>query len=640
MFWGIMTDIQSRSIRQKAIERHNERLKRRIMSMEMMSRRFSWIRLAVVLVGGVVTWFAGTFANARWGWLTFIVAFILFVIVVICHRRLESWIAKFKKRSAICADRLARMTLDWDHIPEKAFSGKDRSTSLKLDLDLTGRRSLHTLLNTSISRQGSLLLEEWLSEAVPNLDEIQKRQGVVKELVKLPRFRDRLELNFRLASKEQLEANKLLQWLEEEVPSRRLAWALPVAILLAATDLVLFVLNNTGKLPAIWFVSLLLYAAFYFFNIGAIGEFLESIVQLDTELGKFQVILHFLETYPYRNNANLRQLCRPFHEPDHLPSVKLRKLRVITVAIGLRSNLVFGLLLNLVFPWDLFFASLAIRSRDEVSRYLPLWLDVLHQVEGLIALANFAFLNPDYSFPEIHLDIHPVFQAEGLGHPLIPGESRVSNDFEVPISGQLYIITGSNMAGKSTFIKTIGINLCLAYAGSPVCARRLRMIPFRLDSCIHITDSVTDGFSYFYAEVKCLKRVLDDLKKENSDPLLYLIDEIFRGTNNRERLIGSRAYVKAAVGGNGVGFLATHDLELASLAETSSGIGNYHFCDFVQDGRLAFDYKIRPGPSPTTNALKIMEMEGLPFENSSTSHSENKNGPRQEPGASGTEPGG
>jgi DNA mismatch repair ATPase MutS len=188
------------------------------------------------------------------------------------------------------------------------------------------------------------------------------------------------------------------------------------------------------------------------------------------------------------------------------------------------------------------------------------------------------------------------------------------------------------MAGKSTFIKTLGINLCLAYAGGPVCARRLYAVPFRLDACIRITDSVTDGFSYFYAEVKCLKRLLEELKADNTLPLLYLIDEIFRGTNNRERLIGSRAYVKAVAGGNGVGFLATHDLELASLAETIPELSNYHFRDFVQDGRLVFDYKIRPGPCPTTNALKIMQMEGLPFETSSTSHSESKNAPRAAPG--------
>jgi DNA mismatch repair ATPase MutS len=229
-------------------------------------------------------------------------------------------------------------------------------------------------------------------------------------------------------------------------------------------------------------------------------------------------------------------------------------------------------------------------------------------------LAGFAAVNPEYTFPQIGPDAPAALQAEGLGHPLLPPERKVCNDFSVKELGELAVITGSNMAGKSTFIKTIGINLCLAYAGGPVNARGFRFRPLRLHTCIQISDSIPDGFSYFYAEVKCLKRLLERLEADDSLPLLYLIDEIFRGTNNRERLIGSRAYVQALIGARGVGVLATHDLELTSLEQISSLVSNFHFRDHVEDGKLVFDYTLRPGPSPTTNALKIMRMEGLPVE--------------------------
>jgi DNA mismatch repair ATPase MutS len=158
--------------------------------------------------------------------------------------------------------------------------------------------------------------------------------------------------------------------------------------------------------------------------------------------------------------------------------------------------------------------------------------------------------------------------------------------------------------------------MCLAYAGGPVSAEMFRTVPFRLHSCIRISDSLTDGYSYFYAEVRCLKTLLDTLAEEEALPVLYLIDEIYRGTNNRERLIGSRAFIKEVVGRPGIGFLATHDLELSSLAEFSPLIRNFHFRDYVTDGKLQFDYRLLPGPSPTTNALRIMEMEGLPVETS------------------------
>jgi DNA mismatch repair ATPase MutS len=169
------------------------------------------------------------------------------------------------------------------------------------------------------------------------------------------------------------------------------------------------------------------------------------------------------------------------------------------------------------------------------------------------------------------------------------------------------------MSGKSTFLRTVGVNLSLAFAGGPVDARLLRTAPFRMRTCIRIQDSVTDGISYFYAEVKCLKSLLAELEGEHDRPLIYFIDEIFRGTNNRERLIGSRAYLEALAGKFGAGLVSTHDLELVQLADELPPIRNHHFRDEVAEDRLIFDFKLHRGPSPTTNALKIMRAEGLPI---------------------------
>jgi DNA mismatch repair ATPase MutS len=199
-----------------------------------------------------------------------------------------------------------------------------------------------------------------------------------------------------------------------------------------------------------------------------------------------------------------------------------------------------------------------------------------------------------------------------MGHPLISPEQKVRNDYRIDRLGEVHIITGSNMAGKSSFLRTAGINLCLAYAGGAVDALELQTSLFRLFTAIRVTDSVTDGISYFYAEVKRLKALLLELQRKDARPLFFLIDEIFRGTNNRERLIGSRAYIRALVGENGLGLIATHDLELVQLAQEMPQVSNFHFRDAIEDGRMVFDYLLRPGPSPTTNALKVMAEEGLP----------------------------
>jgi DNA mismatch repair ATPase MutS len=168
------------------------------------------------------------------------------------------------------------------------------------------------------------------------------------------------------------------------------------------------------------------------------------------------------------------------------------------------------------------------------------------------------------------------------------------------------------MAGKSTFLRTVGVNLCLAYAGAPVNASRMQTSLFRIFTCIKVSDSVQDGLSYFYAEVKRLQALLAATEVADPRAVLFLIDEIFRGTNSRERLIGSRSYIRALTERNALGLVATHDLELVKLADEIKGVANFHFREEVQEGKMVFDYKLRPGPCPTTNALHIMRLEGLP----------------------------
>jgi DNA mismatch repair ATPase MutS len=244
------------------------------------------------------------------------------------------------------------------------------------------------------------------------------------------------------------------------------------------------------------------------------------------------------------------------------------------------------------------------------------WLDTWYQLEGLNSLANFAYLNPDGVFPMMSRGsgetFGRVFEAQDLGHPLIPDVERICNNFTIAQKGEIVIITGSNMAGKSTFLRTLGVNLTLAFSGGVVIAASFDTLPLRLFTCINVSDSLSDGISYFYAEVKRLKALLNELERKDTYPLFFLIDEIFRGTNNREREIGSRAYMKALTGQNGVGVISTHDLELVHLEDDVSGILNYHFREDVTGGRMVFDYRLRQGPCPTTNALKIMRLEGLP----------------------------
>lgn len=607
--------IHQRDHRRQAIERQAARLTNRLAGLADLHRRWSWIRLFAFGLA-----FLASYLGLRYleGWITTLVvlaALGIFIGTIAFHRRLSNQIellSLWKKRRL---EQRCRMDLEWSGIPEADAGILPASNCcLEIDLDLTGNRSLHQLLDLGISHEGSQRLAEWLTQTQPQSGLILQRQQIVRELASLSRFRDRLFANLHQVSQDRLRGTRLLGWLSADAPGSRLGWLLAFSSLFCIINLVILVLNLTGQISPAWMVGYGLYLVFYFSTIGQINPFLNSVVELSQELDKFRRLLTFLENYPYQPGTQLIKLCAAFLKPGKRPSERLRWINLVTAAVGLRSNLILGLLLNLVFPWDYATAFFASRLRSQSQELLPVWLDTWTELEVCCCLADFAWINPQYTFPTVNPSEKQPLLARSLGHPLIPFKQKICNDFTFSEIGQLALVTGSNMAGKSTFIKTIGINLCLAFAGGPVDAQELRVRPFSLHTCIRISDSISDGYSYFYAEVRCLKALLEKLNESHSLPLLYLVDEIFRGTNNRERFLGSQAFIRRLAGANGCGLIATHDLELARLEDESRHVRNFHFEDQVAENRLTFDYRLRTGPSRTTNALKIMEMEGLPID--------------------------
>jgi DNA mismatch repair ATPase MutS len=601
-----------------ALKNQIARLERRLAKMQTLSRRLSWYRLITFVTGGALVFISFFWISETLAWLLAATAVVLFSVAAICHHRLGKGLRRHRIWLEIKKSQLTRMDLDWDNIPPSALQSPLSGLSFEIDLDITGSRSIHQLVDISISREGSLRLATWLLQKAPDLTRILKRQKIIRELVSLTRFRNRLLLNFRLVSRAQLEGKKLLDWLQKGTPDGRVKKLAAVSLVLAALNATLFLWHRIGNMPPYWMLSFFIYIVVYLSGLNLLKHSFKVISQIDDELGKFRQILKFLETYPYGDNHNLKVLCAPFLEPGKLPSRQLGKVKFVSAAIGLRMNPIMAIFLNVAIPWDFLFSSLIQRYRGRIAQQLPLWLKAWERLEASISLADFAYLNPEYIFPDFitgEADRNqPLLVARNLGHPLIPAAQKVCNDFSINQSGEAFIVTGSNMSGKSSFLKTIGVNLCLAYAGGPINAASFRSALFRVFTCIKINDSIVDGFSFFYAEVKRLKALLDALQGNHPYPLFFLIDEIFKGTNNRERLVGSRSFIRSLIGQNGAGLIATHDLELVTLADRFPGITNWHFREDVAGGKMVFDYKLRPGPCPTTNALKIMRMEGLPVD--------------------------
>ncbi len=581
------------------------------------SNRYAWLRLAL-FVGGVLIAIAGFyFVNGWLGWPLLLLTFIVFNVVARFHRRVDHSIARHVAWLRLKRLQLARLTLDWTAIPDLAAPPAQPDHPFEIDLDLTGPRSLHHLIDTATSREASLRLRDWLTQTQPTLEATARRQSLVQELAPLTLFREKLWLQATLAAPDlkrenRWEGQRLLDWLRRRTKSLNLNPTLAVLASLAGLNIVLFILNRFELIPPFWVGSFVAYVIFYNMRAGDTDELFDQAYNLRDGLARLRPVFGFLETYRYGRHSRLKDLCSPLLDRTARPSRQLRRLEWVIIGITMQRNYPIWLILNALVPWRFYFSREIVRSKAELEANLPAWLEVWFELEALNSLANFAWLQPGYTFPQVTETGQAIFQATQLGHPMIPAEEKVRNDFSLDKLGEMAIITGSNMAGKSSFLKAAGVNLCLAYAGGPVDAGRLATGLFRMYGCIKVSDSLTDGFSYFYAEVRRLKALLDAVNAPDPRPVFFLIDEIFRGTNNRERLIGSQSYLQALAGGKCVGLVSTHDLELVYLADLNPLIRNYHFREEVEGDQLLFDYRLRPGPSPTTNALVIMRMAGLP----------------------------
>lgn len=599
-----------RVARTRALENQERRLARRAALLKAESDRLTtWRTLAFIgTVGLALVAYAST---PLLGLAVLIVGGAAFLALVVAHRRVKQAQARFDSLRDIVLNQLARQRLDWQKLPPAAAK-IDYAHPFAADLNIGGDYGLHRVLDTCVSRGGSQRLLAWLTHETPTLDTIHTRQQRVKTLIPQARFRNRLTLTARLSgSGGQWDGARLLHWLNEErsgdiVPR----WALPLLALLAAANLALMVLDYFDILKGWWAISLGVYAVITVWVLLRAGDLFGAALRAKSELDPFTAVLRYLESVP-QASPEMRALLAPFSAGEVRPSVQLRQLNAVLAASSLRQNIIFWFIVNLFVPWDVAVATRLGRSQKSLARDLPLWLDAWYEIEAHQALAQFAYLNPDYAFP--HIDASAVFEAGALGHPLIPHERRVSNDFTFAPTDRAMLITGSNMSGKSTFLRTVGLAMVLAYAGSVVPAHSLTLSLQRVFTCISVSDSVVDGISYFYAEVKRLKALLEAVQSDGLH-VFYLIDEIFKGTNNRERLAGSRDYIQALIQTGGRGLISTHDLELTRLGDELDGVRNGHFREEVRDGQMIFDYQLRAGPCPTTNALKIMALEGLPVQ--------------------------
>lgn len=544
-----------------------------------------------------------------WAWGTAAVAgIVLFLGLARVHDR---WFRR--KEFADCRDRVVRRELALLDYRFDGIDGGDEfvdpTHDYSFDLDLFGPKSFFAYINRSATSVGRRALAREMLHPDLSADTIRQRQAAVDELSR----RTDLRIDFQTWGACSGESPADSRSLEQLAALPRFGTSRLVHALIRAIPglyIVLLAFWLVGVIPGsvvVWlFIALLAVAGAQAKRVTRLQERLNGAL---VSLSHYARLFELVEQNRFESEwlGRLQQAC-----VDARGSVSQRvaRLRRLLANLDQRCNFVGFMVLNGFLLWDLRQLDALDGWLDENREQLPRWLDVLARFDACCSLAAFRYNHPHYVFPQVILDRRPVMQAEALGHPLIPRDRCVCNDVAPMNEGSFQVITGANMAGKSTYLRTIGINYLLGCMGAPVCARSVTFTPLPLFTGLRASDSLADNESYFFAELKRLQQIVVRLR--SGETLFVILDEILRGTNSVDKQAGSLALVRQLVEAGAAGIIATHDLALGSLAERMPGqISNYRFEAAIEGGELTFTYRLQPGIAQNMNACFLMKKMGI-----------------------------
>jgi hypothetical protein len=569
---------------------------------ESVHRRFGNIRLLLVIVTLAAAWFS-LHRNAFSPW-WLLLALVVFLAIAILHAKVL--------RERACAERavdfyrkgLARIEDRWPGTGQTGERIEGHSSLYATDLDLFGRGSLFELLSLTRTRMGEDTLAGWLLAPSPVL-QLTQRHAAIAEL------RSRLDLREEMAIlgediKVGIHPDALTQWAEasNQLTNPWLRWlSLLLAIAAIAAAIVWAELGT--KIP--------------FFTIIIIETIITASLRRRTD-AVFHATEHALEDLQLLSSLLARLEHEQFGAPrlqaletelssHHLPaSQAIARLRTIVEYIRSLDNPLMRIL-NIPLLYVVQVAYAAEEWRTAHGAAVRSWLKAIGEVEALLSLSAYSYEHPSDPFPEF-LEGPPCFHAEQLGHPLIPAAKCVRNDISVCDETKVLLISGSNMSGKSTLMRAVGVSTVLAMAGAPVRAQRLQLTPLQIGASILINDSLQEGNSRFYAEITRLRQICDLAEKH--PPVLFLLDELLQGTNSKDRLIGAEAVVRALLASGAIGLISTHDLALTNIGtQQDDRLQNVHLQDEIQDGKMTFNFKLHDGVVTKSNGIELMRLIGL-----------------------------
>jgi hypothetical protein len=514
----------------------------------------------------------------------------------------------------------------WRELPEDGAEFIDAAHPFTRDLDVFGESSLFQFINVAHTRHGQRALAGFLSERGPLVDSIA-RQAAVRRLAPELEWRQRLEtltllaapgpeaprsLLPRLAARPasaRPDTEALLDWAESPprfLSRRGLLWAARVLPVLSAFAVVASLIF--GLSPLLWKGTVLLQALVVVRTRREVGALYGLVSRWQSVLGRLGLAFRLVEDLRF-DDPLLEQLRRSLQSDGRRASVELERLDGVLGWFALRNSEWGHPPINLLCSWDIHCVVALERWQRKSGQRLGTWLEAIGRVEALSSLAGAAHDNPEFTFPELG-DGPAELSAIGLGHPLLAPGVRVENDVALSGPGRALLVTGSNMSGKSTLLRAMGLGSVMAFAGAPVCARSMRIGSLAVFTSLRVTDSLADGVSRFYAELERLRAMLT--ASRGPLPVLFLVDEILAGTNSIERGVGARWVLGELLRAGALGAVSTHDAALCQLpAALMDRVQQVHFRESVENGELGFDYRLRAGPVKAGNALSLMRSLGF-----------------------------
>ena len=563
--------------------------------------RISRARMVVFLSGIVVAWCAFDRQLLSPWWLT--VAAAVFVGLVLRHERVIGDRRRFDRAVKFYERGLARLDSSWASAGETGERFLAAAHPYAADLDVFGEGSLFQLLCTARTRGGEETLAAWLC-APADVAEIRARQAAIRELTPRLDLREELALLGRDV-RSGVHPAALEHWSVSAPLLTSRAAQVAAAVLVAAV--LLAALAWAGGWSSVPLAAALLAEGVFAAALRQrVAHVLRAVQRPGRDLGLLAQVLALIERQQFAA-PRLTALRSALDTDGVPPSRQIAALHRLIHLLDARKNQLFAPLSGLLL-WGTQLSLAIERWRARHGAAIGRWLTAVGELEAFCAFAAYAYEHPADVFPDV-VAAAACFDAVGLGHPLIPDERCVRNDVRLGAPQRLLIVSGSNMSGKSTLLRAVGINTVLALAGAPVRAHRLRVAPLAVGCSIRIQDSLQQGTSRFYAEITRLRQLMDLASGPQS--LLFLLDEILHGTNSHDRGIGAVAVVSGLLRRGAIGLITTHDLALAHIDACLDGAANVHFEDHLENGRMVFDYRMRPGIVEKSNAVELMRAVGL-----------------------------